>query len=202
MSTTALVAELLVIGVGAAIWLVLIVLTFLGFDWVELEDLSKAIGLIPAVAVVYLLGIVVDRVADKLFKPWSDKIRLRQFSTIEAFQTARGEVYERSPLRGLFEYSRSRLRICRSWTFNAVLSACAANAFIVAQLEDGVPRFRLSVVATAVLLGIGTACTFSWYQLCETEARNVELQWRLLRGQSTSKAMPPEEGGCAEGSTE
>lgn len=190
MSTTALVAELLVIGVGAAIWLVLIVLASFGFSWIRLENFDTALGLIPAVAIVYLLGILVDRVADKIFKPWSDRIRLRRFRTIESFQEVRAEVYDRSPLRNLFEYSRSRLRVCRSWALNAFLISVAVNTFIWVQLGDGLPRLRLSLIATFVLMATCAASTFGWYQLCTTEARNMELQSRLLRAQPSSGAMP------------
>jgi hypothetical protein len=38
MSTTALFIELLITGVQAAIWLTLLILCLLGFDWINLND--------------------------------------------------------------------------------------------------------------------------------------------------------------------
>ena len=60
MSTTSLFVELIVVGVGAAIWLTLLTLALFGYGWVQVPA-DKALSIpaaIPILAVVYVLGIV------------------------------------------------------------------------------------------------------------------------------------------------
>ena len=67
MNTTNLFVELIVSGVGAAIWVCLLVLLLFDVDRSALVALSAMPVLaIPALAVVYLLGILTDRLSDVL----------------------------------------------------------------------------------------------------------------------------------------
>ena len=67
MSTTNLFVELIVIGLGAAIWVTLLVLAALGLDTRTVLGLAEnTVILAWTVPVVYLLGIVTDRLADGL----------------------------------------------------------------------------------------------------------------------------------------
>ncbi|NJN21306.1 MAG: hypothetical protein HC812_09070 [Leptolyngbya sp. RL_3_1] len=68
MSTTDLFVELLIIGVGAAIGLFLLVLTVFGYGWLAWDGLLSLPALLPILAIVYVLGIVVDRFSDRLFE--------------------------------------------------------------------------------------------------------------------------------------
>jgi hypothetical protein len=69
MSTTTLFVELVVIGAGAAGWLLLLVLAILNPGAVP-EGIVKPSTelLIAALPGVYVLGIVTDRIADALFE--------------------------------------------------------------------------------------------------------------------------------------
>ena len=65
MSTTTLFVELLVTGFGALIWVVLVVLCFVKGG--ELSPLAKPSWIaLPLIAVAYVLGVVTDRIADKV----------------------------------------------------------------------------------------------------------------------------------------
>ena len=67
MNTTNLFVEVIVSGVGAAIWVCLLVLLLFDVDLSALVALSAMPVLaIPALAVVYLLGILTDRLSDVL----------------------------------------------------------------------------------------------------------------------------------------
>lgn len=76
MNTTSLFVELVVIGVGALAWVALLVLSVFGYDWVPLDPLLAAAATVPLLSVVYVLGIVSDRVADLLFDlVWTRTLR-------------------------------------------------------------------------------------------------------------------------------
>lgn len=60
MSTTNLFVELVVIGVGAAIWIVLLGLAVIGCEWATDIEAVSLVAIVPTLAVVYVLGIVSD----------------------------------------------------------------------------------------------------------------------------------------------
>ncbi|MBW4556914.1 MAG: hypothetical protein KME59_13385 [Trichormus sp. ATA11-4-KO1] len=81
MSTTALVIEHLITGLQAVIWLLLLVLTAFGWNWINLTVLKDFTTILTFVglAVVYPIGIFVDELADFVFKPWMKRIRRKRF---------------------------------------------------------------------------------------------------------------------------
>lgn len=182
MSTTALFVELVVIGVGALAAVLLGSMTLLGFDPERLRLLLNPNLLIPELAVTYLFGIIVDRLANLCFKKWSKSKRLKIFSSIEAFQKARANVYENSPFRQSFEYIRSRLRICRGWVLNSVLLAVSIDAFLVQRVADYTLRTKLIVFSTTFLILLGLLCLYLWHHFLETEVKKIGLQDQLLVG--------------------
>ncbi len=115
MSTTNLFVELIVIGTGAAFWIVLAIFTVFNRAFVTLDNLMSWPALIPVLSIIYVAGIIVDRWADKIFSfIWRDSLRAKWFKTEDDYYAARTLIYTQSDsLRDLFEYSRSRLRICR-----------------------------------------------------------------------------------------
>ena len=97
MSTTNLFVELLVIGVGASIWLILSTLSVLGYAWVPVDRLLSPSAAVPALALVYVLGIISDRVADAVFElVWSDDLRGSQFRNRSEYYDARRLILARS----------------------------------------------------------------------------------------------------------
>jgi hypothetical protein len=68
MVTTAVVAEIVVAGLQAAAWLTLVVLTVFGVDWIHPSDVADWTALITllVIATAYMLGVIVDRLADNL----------------------------------------------------------------------------------------------------------------------------------------
>jgi hypothetical protein len=69
MSTTTLFVELVVVGVGALAWVCLLLMAGLGHEWVPVDKLFSPSATVPVLALVYLLGIVTDRVADTVLGP-------------------------------------------------------------------------------------------------------------------------------------
>ncbi|MGH9753958.1 MAG: hypothetical protein ACREA2_14360, partial [Blastocatellia bacterium] len=71
MSTTALFIELLITGIQAAIWLILLILCFLGFDWITPERLKgfEAPLAVAILSIVYPTGVFIDNLTARLFNP-------------------------------------------------------------------------------------------------------------------------------------
>lgn len=138
MNVTALFVELLVVGIGTATWLALFLAAILKykFDSSILQDNPALIGTLTAI--VYVLGIVVDRLVRDIFMPTLEaKARMAVFTPerikhikeiaphldernlsmeLEKFIRARSE-----SLASKIDYNRSRLRICRAWVLHFVL---------------------------------------------------------------------------------
>ena len=69
MATTAIFAEILIIGLEAVVWLALLVASIFGTDIVPIQGLKdwQYLIILFVVAIAYVLGILVDRVADTAF---------------------------------------------------------------------------------------------------------------------------------------
>ena len=126
MNTTSFFVELVVIGVAALIWVVLFVLSVFGFDWGMAGKMMSFQAIVPLLSIIYVLGILTDRLADTMFG------RCFQSSDRDSeYYRARRIVFLRSQrLSDVLEYGRSRLRICRGWSFNAGMMVPAVNLFI------------------------------------------------------------------------
>jgi hypothetical protein len=180
MGTTELFVELIVIGIGAAIWIVLGTFSLFGFTWVPKEILSVP-TLIPFLSLVYIVGIVTDRIADVLFEAiWAPKLLKKYYSSSIAPRDDRRLIYSTNPfLANLMEYGRSRLRICRGWAFNAVLILIAANFFIATQVTG---RDLQNKLYLWVNLLVGFVAFFSWYSWHQLQ----DMQYRRLRDDAAS----------------
>ncbi len=192
VSTTNLFVELIVIGSGAASWLSLLLLSVFGHDWLGSVDPKHPLmlpALVPLLAFVYVLGIVVDRGADRLFdRFWISKARKKSYEKEERpfFDDRRLALLEHSPSTELFLYGRSRLRICRGWTVNAVLIALALGIFLVSHM-GGQPLFwQLLLCGDLFFLLLALGCWLSWKGLKESDYIKVKEQAEFLRSRSAS----------------
>jgi hypothetical protein len=64
MNTTSIFVELVIIGLHTFIWMGLLVLTFIGYQDLDLEKLFTINLALPILAITYILGILVDRASD------------------------------------------------------------------------------------------------------------------------------------------
>lgn len=178
MSTTNLFVELLVIGVGASIWLVLVVLSMFGTSWVPVEQLFSPPAALPLLAIVYVLGIVSDRMADAVFEwLWNDDLRGSRFSSRGEYYNARRIILTRSErLSDLLEYGRSRLRICRGWALNSLLIAVGLNTFLWRWSGDNPAAWGISMFGSITLLLFALGAWYSWRKLALAEYRKVREQ--------------------------
>ncbi|MBU7586840.1 MAG: hypothetical protein KAF91_28985 [Nostoc sp. TH1S01] len=169
MNTTALFVELIVIGTGAAIWLILLLLGIFGYTWVAWKETTALVALIPVLSLVYVLGIVVDYLAFLLYGKWDKRLRRHKFPNNEEYESARIYVYTyaTSNIINRLEYDRSRIRIVRAWSINFFILAINTIIFVWIQLSVIHFSLRLGISMFSTLaFGIGVASTlYVWRTL-------------------------------------
>src|SRR6266849_5099321 len=115
MKTTAIFVEILIIGIGACVWLTLLVAFLFGATVFDLDKLKGWEGAATAfaTAVAYTLGILLDRASDSLGRLLR-KLTKRAKTPRRDFGMMRMRVMLEGGAVGEFlEYQRSRLRIAR-----------------------------------------------------------------------------------------
>jgi hypothetical protein len=133
MSTTSLFVEILIVGIEAFIWLGL--LADIGWDLSPCVKILKewkeysALITMFLIALAYVLGIFIDRVADSFYKIFRysnkeppavpvGKMRLRIMKDSEG-------------MAKFLDYQRSRLRIARATVLNLFLTILVGSIWIV-----------------------------------------------------------------------
>jgi hypothetical protein len=182
MGTTNLFVELVVIGVGAMIWLCLLVIAVFGWKWIPVDQVFSTVALVPLVSLIYLLGIISDRIADSIFERlWVKGLQQQRFASTNDYHLARRQILTGSErLSDLLEYGRSRMRICRGWTLNSILVAITLNLFVWIQLKSDYPRWSLALFGTIAALSFALGAWYTWYKLSVTEYRKVKEQAAFL----------------------
>jgi hypothetical protein len=196
MSTTKLFVELLIIGLGPAIALLLLLLPVLHRDSISIADLTFSPWMmIPSLGLVYIFGIITDRLSDTFLhkRRFSRKIeeQYQKFlggelpkgntAIVDRFFSDRIRVLGNEKINELYEYSRHRQRICRSWTVNSPLvlvSMLASYGFYYTGPSEG-PLLSL-IVLSVVLAVVGVFSWRAWEVLVDTEMIRISRQVRLL----------------------
>ena len=200
MNTTTLYAELIVVGSGATLFIVLLFYSLFGdLSWFSklggLTSIGSVVSLIPVLSVFYLLGIVISNVAYLLFKSTENKKHHDKFSktkhkyqgfksekTSDIYEEIRTTLYTSSHTELIheFEFRRSKIRICRGWFINSILIIFA----LVTYLSTGKIRYPLVWfwIITVGLLLIGTRVSWG-------SATDTELDW--LESYAKQKLLTP-----------
>lgn len=180
MSITTLYAELVVVGTGALLFILLFFHAFIG-DWSwfaklkGLESSTSLVILIPALSIVYLLGILIANLTHLLFRPWEEHLRSDPNSLgpehKQEYERIRNEFFTTSETIALvheFEFRRSKVRICRGWFLNSILIALALLACLCAN-KVSAPLAWFGIIG-CTLLAVGSVV--SWKTATQTE-----LEW-------------------------
>jgi hypothetical protein len=188
MNTTALFVELIVIGAGFGIWLSILVLTVFNYDWVPWKDISSIIVLIPFISIVYALGIILDRIADRSFDHWSRKIFKKYFSSVSEYHTIKNYIYTNAneKIINLFEYSRVRMRISRAWSINNILILISIPLFIWIRFPKLQSNTKTSLlIFSTITFGLfTTASLFSWANLTNSEYKQLIGTYKFLKSEN------------------
>ena len=131
MATTALYVEILVIGALAELWIIVIVSAFINtLTLRDLAGVATAISplttllLLPALALTYALGWIINFASERLFKPFFQKrIRDRRFPAKGSYQKAKVLVLHSGSADLVHDvlFDRHIIRIARANVFNFAL---------------------------------------------------------------------------------
>jgi hypothetical protein len=177
MATTALFAEILVVGLLALPWMVLAITsaaglqlpTSVGASWWD----GMAVG--EGLALAYAAGIIVDRLGDAIFDPWDEAISRSERRARSARPNAASSYPDRPVLRfqlmrsapaiamEFLDYARSRRRILRGVATNGVFTLVVGIVDLVAG-SVAVPR-RLLIVLMAVAGTLGIGAVLAWWHI-------------------------------------
>ena len=192
MSTTSLFVELIVIGSGVFLWLLILALAGFGISDISLNQTILIASAIPTLSLIYVLGTVWDRLADSLFGwVWADGLRSSEFRDIAEYYDSRRAILTRSPeLSELLEYGRSRLRICRGWSLNALLIGLSLVLLLLSQPGLVQNTFFACVFVVSASAALTLGCWFAWNSLAKAEYRKVREQAQYIRARLESDALP------------
>jgi hypothetical protein len=173
MKTTELFAELLVIGVGASCACLLVLLTLVpGLG--HLISRLPAAAIIPSLAVIYLIGILADRISDFAFDALVSRRRRGSCADdLLAWKNRRDAIMMSSSFfASLYAYSRSRQRILRAWTLNSIGLALSSLAYLTTQ-DCSVCGTRTALVAVVGFLALGLLCFVVWNKMDKQEVAAI-----------------------------
>lgn len=196
MTTTAVFAEVLVIGLQA------VGLSLLGVAaFVDLRPIASSLDgwqtlvTIGVLGFAYVLGVIVDRVSDSVLTP----IRRLGGRAPRRFGDVRFQVLQAdSPLTSFMEYQRSRMRLMRGTAANLAVGIPVLNLFLLRTGADPMPN--VLVVANAVGLTLLVLSLYTFLRI-----GGAQDDWlRLVRQRGVSvvteppqSAASPDEGGWA-----
>jgi hypothetical protein len=189
MSITTLYAELVVVGTGALLSVLLLVYAFFGASWVpnlSADSVETVISLVPVLSAVYLLGIIIVNISHNIFHGLEEHLRTQALGK-DKYVELQTELFTSPNVQSFvhdFEFRRSKVRICRGWYFNCLLIMVALLACY------GTGRITLQITAFGCVgLGLLAAGTFvSWRTATTTE---LKLMQSFI--QQRSKAQSPKQ---------
>lgn len=123
MKTTQLYIELIIIGLETFIWMSIFLINSIGYEIGDiiinvLNEFSTSLLLI---GILYIIGILIDRLVDMIFQKREDKIREQSGLQIKSSFL----LLEKYNIENYADYSRSRIRILRASIFNIPLIVIA-----------------------------------------------------------------------------
>ena len=171
MTTTAVFAEILVGGVEALIWVALVALTIAQPSKADYEAIGKlhvwAAPIAPVLLVLaYALGIVVDRVADSLFKKIFGKTSDPADLRLQVL--ARGD-----KVTDFLEYIRSKIRVARVTTLNLAAITVAAGFFLGLCTSASCCQIFATIAVLLVLTGASLFTTLRIGETYDTRLRQA-----------------------------
>jgi len=185
LTTTGLVVELVVIGIGGLLWLLAIAVSIVGFHPIAAVLHSTAF-LIPGLSIAYVVGIVLDRIADWLFGPWDRRLRVSLLGSLDEYRRARMLLYGRGTkgIRMLFDYTKSRIRIARAWCLSMALCSLTLPWVALGAAKGEHSRWVCPTVLLAVALAVGSGLSaWSWMRLVGSDYERLrETCVFLLKG--------------------
>ena len=185
MTTTAVFAEILVVGLQAAAWIALAVLAVFGAASIGLGAVDEWATLVTIVvlAVAYVLGILVDRIADSLVRAVALRI---EGSNRDAHSDEPG--FRRKRLTVLndgseatakfLDYQRSRQRVARGTIVNALCAIPALVGFLAVR-TDASAEWLVGAAVAGLL--VAAAAVYANERIYDAYTENLDEAYKLLR---------------------
>ena len=130
MNTTNFYIELLVIGTHSLIGFSLFVLSYIDPKKIDFPKLLSINSALIILAIAYIIGIIVDRLSDRLLVKKDKRIKEKyKVEGLPRMLTRRFYILIRSKdVYDQLEYARIRLRIARASTINFVITTLGASS--------------------------------------------------------------------------
>jgi len=181
MDSKEIIVELIVIGFGFMVFTILMGLHINKQAIELLLDLPSALSLFFISITCYVSGVIIDRMADRLFSFPEDYVRKNSMTNDVDFKDARSEVFSISPhVKEWIEYGRIRIRVVRGWSLNLI----AIILLIVwDHLSDG-PNTIFGdhhLIISLLTLIIFVGCVYSWFSLTRGECRRIDNEYSRTR---------------------
>ena len=189
MATTAIFAEILIIGLQAGAWLALLAASILGTESVSIQNLKEwqTFLILPGVAIAYVLGILVDRVADTIFVTtmklkrnannfmakrkwgfvkWKLNIKfIKKGKDKTPFRKMRLKILmQNDGVAKFIDYQRSRLRIARATAFNLPFIIITGIVFLFTRTDFSNDQIAMFSIVGVILI------ILSWYVALRIES--------------------------------
>lgn len=194
MNTTNIFVELVVIGFHGLIGIAIMVLALVGYRDIDVEKLLTINLALPVLAIAYILGILIDRVSDRMFISQDYKMRpAGADANLPSFLTMRYYILHKSnDIYTQLEYIRSRLRIARASVLNFILLTLAVLLFVWLQLAKSFTAQNLIIIFVSILI-IGAILTLasyqSWLGLVRSYSISTTRAYTLLRDEETKNRI-------------
>lgn len=198
MSTTLLFVELLIAGFQVLVWFLILILTVFGYEWVfsiQKQNWGNWQILISAtlLALVYVFGILFDRLADLIFSKWERPLAYKLFPkrapetfAVIRFQIAKGNDY----LSNQLEYTRSRMRIARASSLNFAITTILALLFVATRLQSIPDQGKLLLFIALTGIFLTAMATITWYNLVRSYFGFIKANDPQQRKQKQTKRKP------------
>ncbi|MCX5237596.1 hypothetical protein OG824_20550 [Streptomyces prunicolor] len=173
IAVTALFVEVLVVGVGASGVVFLTACAVFGVR--SVSEVGKIDGTVLAAigaSVSYVLGIIIDRGADFLLRKPSEVCQRKHFESDADYDAARLLSYADPVASGKYEYSRSRMRVCRGWVLNWAALAVAFIGWAVRDPENHMGKGD-EMIVIFFLLSLCLASYMAWLSIVRSTMREL-----------------------------
>jgi hypothetical protein len=186
MNVTALVAEILIVGIQGTIWIGLLVASFLNYEkmnWLNLNGWQPFV-ITLYLATAYYLGILIDRLSDSALHKFDIVLRRKYFSTSNqncpSVSKARLAVmFENENVAKFLDYVRSRMRIARSTCVNTGLITISA---IVLTISTQYIQQKVNTVLVILFTGLPMSfiTIYVWYRITITYYERLMQAYEML----------------------
>ena len=180
MTTTAVFAEIIVVGLEAEAWIALVVLTIWGTEWVAVDEVASWSALVTVLilATAYVFGIIVDRIADAAVTAAAKRLGDPQTPERVKFREQRLTVLKESDgIAKFLDYQRSRQRVARGTIVNALCATVAVPAFLLIR-TDASAWWALGAAGLGLILVLGAV--YANERIFKAYNKNLRVAYRLV----------------------